>query len=221
MTAFFAVMLPLVLSLGLWQLDRRAEKQGYEDQYYDRMGMLPVAPGDAAEYVPFQRLRLTGTFEAERTFLVDNQIHQGRPGYWVVTSFKDSGGRRWLVNRGWVPAPESRDALPGFRTPAGKLMLVGVVWPDTGLPPVLAEDSWADGWPKRVQRLDVARMSQLFERVAPVELRLERGQPGVFTSAGMNLDFRASRHMGYAVQWFGLALALIAGYVIYGFKRHG
>lgn len=220
MTAFVAVMLPMVLGLGLWQLDRRAEKLAYEAQYFDRMGMLPVEPTPDTRYEPFTRLRLQGRYEQDRSFLVDNQIHQGRAGYRVVTSFVDGGGRRWLVNRGWVAAPDSRERLPAFDTPGIPTTLVGVVWPDTGLPPLLAADRWPADWPKRVQRLDVAQMASQLEEAEPLEIRLETGQPGVLAAVDLGVDFNPSRHMGYAVQWFGLAAALLAGYVIFGLRRH-
>jgi cytochrome oxidase assembly protein ShyY1 len=209
-----------VVGLGIWQLDRRSEKLAYEAQYFDRIGMLPADAVSSERHEPFTRLRLHGQYEANRSFLVDNQIHEGRPGYRVVTSFRDAGGRRWLVNRGWIAAAESRDRLPGFDTPKGRVTVVGVVWPDTGLPPLLAEDRWGAAWPKRVQRLDVAQMAAQLEAAEPVEIRLEAGQPGVFAAAELGVDFNPSRHLGYAVQWFGLALALITGYVIYGFRRH-
>lgn len=220
MTVFVAVMLPLVLSLAFWQLDRRGEKLAYEAQYFDRMGMLPVTPEPAGPYAPFTRLRLQGRYEPTHSFLVDNQVHQGRAGYRVVTSFADQSGRRWLVNRGWVAAAESRAQLPVFDTPEETVALVAVVWPDTGLPPLLGDDPWPTAWPKRVQRLDVAQMAARLEAAQPLEVRLEGGQPGVLAAADLGVDFNPSRHLGYAVQWFGLALALIAGYVIYGFRRH-
>ena len=221
MTLFVACMLPVVVALGFWQLERREEKLAYEARYFDRVGMLPVAPAEATEDLGFQRLRIKGRFEGDNTFLVDNQLYQGRPGYWVVTSFAADNGDRWLVNRGWVSAPEYREQLPEVQTPTDSVELVAVAWPDTGLLPLLAEDTWPESWPKRVQRFDVAEMARLLVDVKPVELRLEAGQPGGFVPASLDADFQSSRHLGYAVQWFGLGLALITGFVIYGFKRNG
>ena len=221
MTLFFGCMLPLVLALGAWQLERRSEKLDYERRYFDRVGMLPAAPAEATEALAFQRLRIKGRFEREKTFLVDNQVYRGRPGYWVVTSFIADDGTRWLVNRGWTPASETRAQLPEVRTPTGPVELVAVAWPDTGLLPLLAEDAWGESWPKRVQRFDIAEMTRLLGDVEPVELRLEAGQPGGLVPVSLDADFQPSRHLGYAVQWFGLGLALTTGFVIYGFKRNG
>jgi cytochrome oxidase assembly protein ShyY1 len=216
MTTFVVIMLPVLLALGRWQLDRAAEKRAYLDAFIDRQGALPVlADTEAAD---FQRLRLTGHFEPEHQFLLDNQVSGGHVGYWVVTPFTTSDGRRWLINRGWAPAPTHRETLPDVPAPTGTVSIVAVNWPDMGLPPLLGEDFWAPGWPKRVQRLDVARMAAVLgDDTRPMQLRLEAGQPGVLVAPPLQLPVTPAKHTGYAVQWFALAVVLAAGYLAYGF----
>ncbi|MEQ8484293.1 MAG: SURF1 family protein [Pseudomonadales bacterium] len=219
MTLFALLMLPITIALGFWQLARAAEKQALEDSFYDRFGMLPVpAPADPAG-IDFLRVRLEGRYLPGRDYLVDNRIERGRPGYWVVSVFGTLDGRRWLVNRGWLAGAPQRDQLPEVPGADGAQTLVGVVWPDTGLPPLLAPDPWPAGWPRRVQRLDVARMAADDERVVPVEIRLEPDQPGVLEAAPTQIDFAPARHQGYAVQWFGLALVLCVGYAVFGLTK--
>ena len=99
------------------------------------------------------------------------------------------------------------------------MTLTGLVWPELGLVPVFGEDAWSDGWPKVIQRLEVERMAGLLPETLAVEVRLEAGQPGVFTPAPVALNMPASKHTGYAVQWFGLAAALSIGFLIFGFRR--
>jgi len=219
MTLFTAVLLPVVLGLGIWQLQRAEEKRHFEERYLDRITALPVVPGE--EIQDFQRLRLTGVYEAGRDFLLDNQTWHGAFGYLVISSFRTTDGRRWLVNRGFVEGDRGRRALPEITAPSGVVSVVGLVWPELGLLPVVGENEWQAGWPKVIQRLEVARMAALLERCAPWEIRLEAGQPGVFAAASTALNMPASRHTGYAVQWFGLALALAAGFVLFGFRRRG
>lgn len=219
MTLFALLMLPTTIALGFWQLARAAEKQALEDSFYDRFGMLPVpAPADPAG-IDFLRVRLEGRYLPGRDYLVDNRIERGRPGYWVVSVFGTLDGRRWLVNRGWLAGAPQREQLPEVPGADGAQTLVGVVWPDTGLPPLLAPDPWPSGWPRRVQRLDVARMAADDERVVPVEIRLEHDQPGVLEAAPTQIDFAPARHQGYAVQWFGLALVLCVGYAVFGLTK--
>jgi cytochrome oxidase assembly protein ShyY1 len=218
MTLFTALLLPLVLSLGAWQLRRAEEKRQFEQAFMDRIGALAHAPGEAVE--DFERIRIAGAYEAERDFLLDNQTHDGAVGFGVVSSFLADDGRRWLINRGFLAGDRARRSLPEVKTPRGHVVLTGLVWPELGLLPVFGEDAWSEGWPKVVQRLEVERMAALLAGAVPVEVRLEPGAPGVFVPAPVALNMPASKHTGYAVQWFGLAVALAIGYVIFGFRRH-
>lgn len=217
MTTFTLVLLPVVLSLGLWQLDRAEEKRRFESLYLDRIGGLPGVPG--GEVGDFQRLKLVGEYEPERVFLLDNQTRRGAVGYAVISSFLTTDGRRWLVHRGFLAGDPARRALPEIDTPVGQVALVGLVWPELGLLPVFGKDYWEDGWPKLIQRLEVAKMAALLDNAVPREIRLEAGQPGVFTPAPTSLNMPASKHTGYAVQWFGLAAVLIIGFFFFGFRR--
>jgi cytochrome oxidase assembly protein ShyY1 len=220
MTVFTVLMLPVVVSLGIWQLQRAALKHGYEARYFDRMAEAPRPMPQDLDDVEFLRVTLQGVYDPVRYFLVDNQIHEGRPGYWVIALFRADDGRTWLVNRGWVPAPALREDLPGVTIPADPVSIAGVLWPDTGLVPLLAEDPWGPEWPKRVQRLDVVRMTSTVGATAPVEVRLENGSPGVLVAAALGHDFKAQTHEGYAAQWFGLAAVLVVGYIVFGFRRN-
>lgn len=220
MSAFVLVMLPVLLALGNWQLGRAEEKRVLEDRYFDALGERPAVPGErgASQLDAFSRLELSGRYLPKRQYLVDNQIHDGEVGYWVVTVFEGLDDRRWLVNRGFVTAPGRRDQLPQLPLPAGEQSLVAVVWPELGLPPTWREEFPSGDYPRRIQRLDVRSLAAL-EKAEPVQLRLEARQPGSLTPASLAVDFNPAGHTGYAVQWFGLAATLAIGFVILGFRN--
>lgn len=218
MTGLMAVVLPLLIGLGIWQLDRAADKRAHQTRFYERLGAPPqAAPADWRD-TDFLRVRLRGQYRSGHDYLVDNRIRDGRPGYWVVTRFRADDGRTYLVNRGWIAA-DGRARLPEVATPRGTVELTGVVWPDLGLPPLLAGDAWSADWPKRVQRLDVRRMAAEDDGVVPREIRLEHGQPGAFDAAPVHVTLRPERHQGYAAQWFGLAVVLTGAYLVFGFRQ--
>ncbi len=219
MTVCSAVMLPILVGLGWWQLERAELKRDNALEFVARMSALPITPPGSFEDVSYMRVRLDGAFEGERYFLVDNQLDAGRPGYWVLAGFRAEDGRRWLVNRGWIAAPVQRNVLPEVPVPVGRLLTIGTFWPDTGLVPLLDEDLWEGPWPIRVQRLNVARMSRRLENTTPREIRLEPFQPGSLGALSIRTSFDSERHVGYAVQWFGLSIVLVVGYTIFGFKR--
>lgn len=217
MTIFVLVFLPLVIGLGFWQLERGAEKRQMEFQYMSKITELPVAPEESDLGTPFQRLRLSGSY-GDEIFLVDNQVSEGRTGYWIVQLFIERSGSRFLVNRGFIAGLSVRTELPHVATPSEPVTLTGVVWPFTGLIPVLDDDVWPDLWPRRVQRLDIVRMASLVD-ASPVEVRLEAGQPGVASAAPFASVLSDGKHRGYAATWFGLAAALLVLFLIFGVKR--
>ncbi len=220
MSVFVLLMLPTVVALGLWQLDRGEQKRTLEMAYLEQMTELPrtaQALLSLGEDNAFTRVRLAGAF-TEEVFLVDNQIHDGVVGYWVVHAFAEDSGEKFLLNRGFVPAGTDRGLLPEVALAGDETRVVGMVWPFLGLIPLLDEQPWGDGYPKRVQRLDVARMAALVD-AQPWEIRLEPGQPGVVEAAPFAALLSDAKHNGYAATWFGLATALTVGYLIFGVHR--
>jgi cytochrome oxidase assembly protein ShyY1 len=210
-------LLLLLLGLGFWQLARGEEKARLQQLQLDRLSALAVAPPAQVQGADFLRVRIRGAFERGKYFLVDNQVLNGRAGYWVLHSFQAIDGGRWLVNRGWVDAGARRTELPEVAEPAGTVELMGVCWPDLGLLPILSDEVWSGGWPKRVPRMNIPAMADMLG-AEPVEVRLEPGQPGRLGALPMSVALDAHRHRGYAVQWFGLALILLAGYVLHGYR---
>ena len=217
MTLFTLLLLPVVVSLGFWQLSRGAEKRGMEMDYLTQLTALPLAAGEAQQPGRFQRIKLSGRY-GDEIFLVDNQIYQGRTGYWIVQVFDDASGLRFLVNRGFIEGPQLRSELPAVATPTGEVEVIGTVWPFTGLIPVLDDDVWGAEWPKRVQRLDIHRMAASVGAVEH-EIRLEPGQIGVQHAAPFAAVLSDDKHLGYAATWFGLAAALLTGFAVFGIKN--
>lgn len=218
MTLFTVTLVPILLMLGNWQVERGAEKRGLESSYLAQLASLPTKPAPAALSVPFKTIRLNGVYES-RYFLLDNQINSGVVGYWVIQTFLDEDHGRFLINRGFVAGSRHRSELPTVEVPAGRRSPVATVWPDLGLIPILVDTPWDEQWPKQVQRLEIDRMAKLVDAY-PVELRLEAGQPGALVPAPFAQVFSDATHKGYALTWFGLSITLILGFVIYGFKHN-
>ena len=218
MALFTATLFPILLMLGNWQVDRGAEKRDLENKYLEQLAGLPVTPTAAELNTPFNTIRLSGEYES-MYFLLDNQIHDGIVGYWVIQTFLDDEHGRFLVNRGFIAGSRDRSQLPIIAVPVGKLSPVATVWPDLGLIPILVDVPWDEQWPKQVQRLEIDRMAKLVDAY-PAELRLEAGQPSVLVAAPFANGFSDATHKGYALTWFGLSITLVLGFFIYGFKRN-
>ena len=216
MTGFFLVMMPLLIALGNWQVQRGDDKRQLENQYLAKLTELPQIPTPKTLSQPFQALRLAGRYHPEM-FMVDNQVLDGKTGYWVYQVFEDVNVGRVLINRGFV-ASSDRQRLPEVPTPHGDLRLTATVWPQLGLIPAWGSQEWALDWPKRVQRANVMRMSAT-SGTWPAELRLEPGQTSVLQPAPFASRLSDEKHRGYAATWFGLASVLLLGYLYLGFTQ--
>src|ERR671918_698268 len=98
----------LFAALGMWQLDRAAQKRVMFAEFERRGNMLEVdlnQPGvDHSAALGGRRAAAAGRYRGT-TILLDNQVHRGRAGYLVYTAFELNGRKESvLVNRGWIPA---------------------------------------------------------------------------------------------------------------------
>jgi surfeit locus 1 family protein len=217
MTLLVLALVPLTVSLGFWQIDRGAQKRAIEDARLASYGALPVDEVHLMDAPAFSSARVEGRYDGERQFLVDNRSQRGLAGYVVVTPFDTVGGRRLLVDRGWVAAPTSRGELPDVAPPSGVVKIVGTLWAASAA--TNDKSVWSEGWPKRVNQFDADRMGEAVGDAIPMELRLEEDQPGSLEPILLGEEMSSTRHIGYAVQWFAMAAALVVAYVILGVRR--
>ena len=216
MTAFFFLMMPILLGLGMWQVERGEQKRALENQYLAKLTELPLSPSPETLSQPFQALRLSGRYHPE-IFLLDNQVSNGSVGFWVYQVFNDRSHGKLLINRGFT-ASAGRDELPDVQAPAQDITLIATAWPQLGLIPAWGDQQWSASWPKVIQRANVERMA-LASGAWPVELRLEPGQPSVLEPAPFASRLSDDKHRGYAVTWFGLAVVLFFGFGYLGLRH--
>lgn len=225
--AALAVFL-LFLRLGFWQLDRAEEKLALQTGYHNHINAAPVDLGLAAQQryqadrMHWRRCMLDGRYDANRTFLLDNQVYRGAVGYQVFSRFILQDGASVLVDRGWAAAPETRNEAPQIDTAAGRLTLAGVAKPVpvTGikLAPDVPENM--GGNLVRVQRIDLAQIAaQTGWTLLPYVVRLDPGAAGALVWNGTEPGFNRERHLGYAFQWFALAATVLVIYVVLYTKK--
>lgn len=218
-------LLPLLIGLGVWQLQRADWKQGLVDANAARAALpavelrsLPLSAED--QYRP---VWVAGRFDLDHQLLLDNRTWQGHPGYEVLTPLLPAdGGTAVLVNRGWVPASPDRSILPELPGVAGEIRVRATV----KLPPEkifrLADVEEAQtGWPRVVQQPELARLEALLGYpLLPVILLLDPDEEHGFLRDwkpvyGVSPD----KHRAYAMQWLTLALVLVLIYIGVNTKR--
>ena len=210
----------LTARLGLWQLDRAAQKQAVHDAIVQRAALPPLAlpalarDAAAATLQHHRPVRLQGEWLARHTVYLDNRQMGGRPGFFVLTPLMLAPGDAVLVQRGWVPRdPADRTRLPPLSTPSGRVEIHGRVGP---APSRLLDFDGAETGPIR-QNLDLgafARETGVALRPLTV-LQLDDGGP----ADGLRREWPMpaadiAKNRGYAFQWFALS-ALIAGLYVW------
>lgn len=219
------LLLPALVGLGFWQLDRAEQKQAILEGRAQGRSLPPVdlnAGRPGYDRIKHRRATARGHYDSAHQFLVDNQTRKGRPGYQVLTPLVLDGGQgAILVDRGWVPAPLDRDQLPAVPAPETARTVHGLIddGPSVGIR--MGRPASDQRWPRRIAYVDYAYM----DSVLPYGLRadylveLSPDEPAGYVREWNVMEFGPKRHLGYAVQWFGLATALLLIFVFVNTKR--
>jgi surfeit locus 1 family protein len=207
------VLIPSFVSLGMWQW-RKAEIKTQTQAELDARGAqasveLTGAAVDASR-IEFRRVHVRGQFDATRQVLIDNRIHNEEAGYHVITPLRiDGSDSAVLINRGWIAAPADHGDVPAAAAPTGTVELTGVaVIPSARFFTLAAQpkNGWAPVW----QNLDLERYrTSVAYPLQPVVVLLDPGAPAGFARDWPRPDDRTGMHRGYALQWFGFALASV------------
>lgn len=206
------LLLPVVISLGFWQLDRAEEKRQLQDLFEHRQLAGPVALEalNTQADLRYQSVTLRGEFVNEKAVLLDNRIYQGRFGYEIITPFRLVDSKTMvLVNRGWLEGDISRRSLPAIKAIAGEIALIGEVYVPQGDVMLLADES-ASGWPRVMQSLNIEALQKEFEQTLfPYSVRIKQISAASYTPNWVVVNLQPEKHTGYAVQWFAMAVALL------------
>ncbi len=215
------ILLALTIAAGIWQLNRAQTKRDLQAHYDAQEKALPVVfPGTQIEVdaFRFRRVRVTGQFDVAHEILLDNRVLNGKPGYHVVTPLKiDQSARYVLIDRGWVARGADRTLLPEIRTPLGVVVIEGIAAPPSNKYLELSTQT-VEGrvW----QNLDMPRMDALLRYpLQPVVITQLNDNGDGLLRQWERPDAGVEKHLGYAFQWFALALTIIVIYVVMYAKR--
>ncbi|MBU4436035.1 MAG: SURF1 family protein [Alphaproteobacteria bacterium] len=222
-----ALLTATLVSLGVWQIERRAWKLDLIARVEQRVRAAPVSPPGpeawsrvTAARDGYRRVRMTGLLDLDHETFVQALTEQG-PGFWVMAPLRTDQGFTVLVNRGFVPA-ERRDraSRPLDRAP-GPVRVVGLLRisePGGGF--LRANDPAGGRWYSRDVR-GMATANGLSD-VAPYFVDADAAaNPGGWPRGGLTVIRFANSHLVYAFTWFGLALMMAgAGAYLVIDQRH-
>ncbi len=211
----------LFLFLCLWQISRGLERQEQVRLYAKESSFASWSEG--MDVVPFQRLKVIGAFDARRQFLLENIVLNTRQGYYVITPLILGDEEPvLLVNRGWVPKPETARATDFLsveesrrtvRGRAGHLPQAGIKM-GAGIAP-------DQRWPMFAVFPDYAEIAAVLGRdVHPLVVLLDPEDEHGFVRDWRPQEFGPGRHFGYALQWFVMATVL-GVLLVRNYRRRG
>ena len=212
--------------LGIWQMDRLAQRRAVNDAIAARWSATPVPiaalPGDTS-LSRYRRVRIEGTFDFDNEQVLVARSRHGSPGVHILTPLRPEGSRRAvLVNRGWVYSPDAATVDLARWRESARTAVVGYVQTFSSA----GEGDPQAGRPGAWRRLDGTAIARsLPYPIEPVyvvalegERRAARAPPG---SAASGADARPARlpeleisdgpHRSYAVQWFSFAAIAVVG----------
>jgi surfeit locus 1 family protein len=224
-TLLTIVVIACLVSLGRWQLRRAGEKRALYDAFAAGTDTTRVLDAQTPLLPRYQHIEARGKYDPGRQVLIDNMSNaQGQAGYFVVTPFVLESGVWMLVNRGWVPIGRSRAARPAIPISADTRELHGRTdrLPRAGMQ-LGAPAKLNPPYPVVASFPTHAEIAQLlgetsWTRAAEVVL-LDPAEPDGYLRQWQAPGFPPARHVAYAVQWFGLALALAVIYLVTNVRR--
>lgn len=223
----FLVLLPVLISLGLWQLNRAEEKKLILAELAQRQRLPHLRLKDdamlASEALRFRKVVVSGIYDSAHQFLLDNQIVAGKAGYFILTPLIiEASKKAVLVNRGWLAADSDRTKLPDISLQTANTVILGRInhFPGVALRLKDAEKP-TEGWPAVVQLVNAKVLGKkLGYELLDFQVQLDSDQADGYHRKWQNVvAMSPEKHSAYAMQWFGLALTLTVLFFYYSCKK--
>lgn len=217
-TIIFLIVLPILLSLGNWQMNRASDKKALDDDRAMKSQVEVLNLNLTDEIVAADRYRkatVKGQYWNNRFWLQDNQVSEKQAGYHVYSLLKLESieDKFILINRGWVPVGMDRKVLPDIVIPDGVQELQGRLDTAASVGVKLGEPAY--DLDKVVLYIDIDDFAKTLSLpVIQFALMLDKGEEGVYRyDWEQGAQMTPTKHVGYAFQWFALATALIIIYI--------
>ena len=214
-------------ALGSWQLARMHQKEAMLDAtrrvVAERRAVPLSSARDPARARDYDWAQGAGGFADAPAVLLDNQSRGDRPGVRAYRLFRDAAGTALLVELGWLPVAGDR-RMPAVASIPGPQRVAGLLLPPPS-PGLVARVAVAqpDGTILATS-LDAAALPGLLGVPQALPPRVLRLDPALRLGYARDLDVLPNtlppqRHLGYAVQWFALAAAVLATALLLTFRK--
>jgi surfeit locus 1 family protein len=223
-------LMAVLARLGVWQLDRLAERRTANAQLAaalassyiltndDVIAQAGLPPANADPDLANRDVHLVGQYDFAGQRILKLQNWEGQPGVHLITPLVLDSGAAVLVDRGWIPDAEY-EAGHTFDEATGSQIADGYIALTETLRRRTAESTVPISTGAEVFRVDVAAIGEeLPYALAPFYVKLSPSAEPDGTlpiEIAREIDLSEGPHLGYAAQWFIFSLGLGAGYVLY------
>jgi surfeit locus 1 family protein len=223
--ALTLVFAAITIHLGNWQ-GTRAEYKIEQQRLLDEALAAPAKKfselanntnNDRGAAFRYRSVNLSGEFDAEKLFFVDNKIQDGKAGYGVLQPMRANAGdvgeskKHVLVDRGWLAANNDRSHLPQLETPKGIVDIVGRVNLPVSRNPGTADNNASD------PRINYVNIDELAKRLglALEPYVIEQTQGAGFLNTPRSAPAaNYQKNRAYQMQWYAFAALAVVLFLV-------
>ena len=218
---FAIIFVPITISLGMWQIERANEKKLIIANYDKLLVSAPIALQKNQMLNNWQPIKTTGTYE-DTIVYEDNAINNGKAGFKVYHLFRNDDGTFIFIHRGFIERNLIKNNLPEVEIPTEKKSIYGTTLfkqNNTFVKNIEESDS------RIIQEFNASLLIDKYPMLKdkylhPFLFNLDIRDVNKYQPIEKPVNMTASKHIGYAIQWFGLCAALII-LTIYAYRRKG
>ena len=198
-------------SLGFWQLDRADQKRTIEASIQKaNTGVVElIVNQNELLNKEYYEVRLQGSYIGDKQFIYDNQIVDQASGYYVLTPFVLTGqSNAIMINRGFIPWNGRRDQLDDIAVDSAfREVKIQVSRPIKRIE--LKTSDISNQFPVLIQAIDFDVIEEISSTsFVDVIGLLDPSSDDGFVRKWEPYTGSIEKHIGYAIQWFLMALVL-------------
>ena len=223
------ILFPLLIFLGLWQLDRADEKRIIDDGVNSAIAKpaLELSSFDlkTLSNEVYRSAKIKGSFDTQHQFLLDNRTYLGKPGYHILTPFifeSDHGHSAVLINRGWINYQDTRENIPSIEVTEKEMEIHGTIKeiPRSIVLNETTQQQNEPNKPKLIQSVQIAELNNSLEyTLLPIMIELDKTDANGFIREWQPYYGSIDKHKAYATQWFSMAAILLFLYIKLNTKK--
>ena len=200
-----------LISLGFWQLDRADQKRSIEASIQKaNTGVVElIINQNELLNKEYYEVRLQGSYISDKQFIYDNQIVDQASGYYVLTPFVLTGqSNAIMINRGFIPWNGRRDQLDDIAVDSTyREIKIQVSRPIKRIE--LKTSDISNQFPVLIQAIDFDVIEEISSTsFVDVIGLLDPSSDDGFVRKWEPYTGSIEKHIGYAIQWFLMALVL-------------